>query len=102
MAKSTPEINPPMPVKYESPSEVASVKFETGTIDGMVSCKTFASGVEPIVISLEFPSINRTRSFLPAQDCKSKFETVTVLTLKNPAEASSGVGAPFHSSPNAT
>ena len=68
----------------------------------MVSCKTFASGVEPIDISLELPSINRIRSFLPAHDCKSKFETVTVLTLKNPAEGSSGVGAPFHSSPNAT
>ena len=101
-ASNGPEIRPPIPVKYDKPRADESLRLETGTEDGIDTCKTFASGAEPIVISEEAPSINRTRSFLPAQDSKSKFETVTVLTLKNPAEESSGVGAPCHSSPSAT
>ncbi|CAB4790118.1 unannotated protein [freshwater metagenome] len=45
--------------------------------------------------------IKRMRNFFPRQLAKSKLETVTPRTLKNPAEASPAVGAECHSSPMA-
>ena len=101
LANSVLEIGTPVPVRYESKSEVESLIFETGATDGNETCKTLASGIEPIEISCDEPSIKRTRNFLPAQFAKSRLETVTARTRKKPADGSFSTGAPCHSSPSA-
>ena len=102
LAVSVVEIGAPMPVRYERPRVTGSLKFETGNGFGSEICRTIESAVGPIFISVLVLSIKRTRSFFPAHASRSRFETVTARTLKKPAEESSAVGAPFHSSPSAT
>ena len=102
LAVSVVEIGAPIPVRYESPSVTGSLKFEIGNGFGSEIWITIDSSVGPILISLLALSIKRTRSFFPAHASRSRLETVTARTLKNPADESSGVGAPCHSSPSAT
>ena len=72
-----------------------------GASFGMITCRTFASGVVPSTNSALVPSIKRRRSFLPPQFSRFKLEIVAVRILKKPSELSVGDGFACHSSPRA-